>query len=276
MQPTPPGHPRTLATIVDAEKVIAPMRARALLASLAQATTVPSGPGSVRDWSEAVLVVAGADGGERATFASAGAVPAPTDRGASQARHIDALRGAAVAMLWGRESSQGPDGLPRFPRLRKLLVDHWDDTWRTCDSPDKFMMFFEATLALDRASEPKAGRAAFNTLSVPIIDAVRKDVKVGTIGFAFDAIIDTGKFKKAQRPTPADAAPLLPRPQGPWPTPHVSSPVQSASPSPLPASTAPTASTSPKPGIFGVRGSQFLVGVIIVMVITGVAMVLWR
>lgn len=267
MGSTPPVHTSTLASIIDAEKVISPTRARALLVSLAQATTVPSGPASVRDWAEAVLVATGADGAERATFAASGATP--TD--ASPARHIDALRAAGVAMLWGRETAQGPDGLPRFPRLRKLLVDQWDDTRRTCDSPDKFMMFFEATLALDRAAEPKAGREAFNTLSVPVMDAAKRNVKVGTIGIAFEAIIETGKFKKAQRPERTDAAP---RAQGPWPTPHVSTPIQSAAPipSPVPASPAPPG----KPVSAGASQiRRFGVHILIVIAIA-IAVVYWR
>ena len=261
MESTPPVPTRSLASIIDAENVIPPARARALLVSLAQATTVPAGPASVREWSEAVLVTTGAGGAERATFNNPGSAPAHADRAASAERHIDALRAAAVAMLWGRQTAQGPDGLPRFPRLRKLLVDQWDDTRRTCDSADKFMMFFEATLALDRAAEPKAGREAFNTLSVPTIDAVKRDVKVGTIGSAFEAIIETGKFKKSQRPAPADAAP--PPPQGPWPTPHVSSPVQS--PSPLPVSVVPPVKRS---------SMSIIIGVIAVVVIAGAAIAL--
>ena len=259
MESSPPGPTRTLASVIDAEKVIAPTRARALLVSLAQATTVPSGPASVRDWSEAVLIATEADGAERATFTTTGSAPSHTDRAANAERHIDALRAAAVAMLWGRQTAQGPDGLPRFPRLRKLLVDQWDDTRRTCDSADKFMMFFEATLALDRSAEPKAGREAFNTLSVPTIDAVKRDVKVGTIGVAFGAIIETGKFKKALRQTQ--------RPQGPWPTPHLSSPVQSASPSPLPAPVAPPVQRS---------SMRIIIAVIVVAVIAGIAIALLK
>lgn len=265
MEPTPPAQTRTLASIIDGEKLVQPPRARALLASLAQSTTVPSGPASVREWSEAVVVATGADGTERALFAGSSAAPASADRAGNLATHIDAIRAVAVAMLWGRESVQGPDGLPRLPRLRKLLVDQWDETRRTCDSPDKFMMFFDATLAFDRAAEPKAGRDAFKTLSLQSPDAPKKELRVGTIGIPFQAIIDTGKFKKAERPAPIDAAPAAPRPQGPWPTPHVPSPVQAASQSRLPAPAAPSENRSPMP---------IIIGMIALVVIAGVAIVL--
>ena len=108
----------------------------------------------MREWSEAIVVERDPGGAERAVFAGAGAAPASADREATVARHLEAMRAAAVAMLWGWQSAQGPDGLPRYPRLRRLLVDHWDETRRTCEGPDKLLMFFDATLALDRAAEP--------------------------------------------------------------------------------------------------------------------------
>lgn len=249
MESSSPRQATTLASIIDAEKVIAPPRARALLASLAQSKTVPAGPATVREWSEAIMVERDASGAERATFA--GAPSAPTDRDASIVRHIDALRAAAVAMLWGRESAQGADGQPRFPRLRQLLVDNWDDTRGSCEAPEKLMMFLDATLALDRAAEPKAGREGFKTLSLPSVEAARKDKRVGTIGVPFQAIIDTGKFKKGHRPAPAEPASTGSSRQGPWLTPQVPTIAQSSSP--LPASrTAAPAQRSMAPIIAGV------------------------
>ncbi|CAN5437788.1 hypothetical protein BH09GEM1_BH09GEM1_06970 [soil metagenome] len=267
MESTPSGQATTLASIIDAEKVILPTRARVLLASLAQVTIVPSGPASVREWSEAVVVVTDARNTERAFFAGSGAARAPADREANLVRHIDALRAAAVAMIWGRESANGPDGLPRFPRLRKLLVDQWDDTRSTCDSPDKFMMFFEATLALDRAAEPRAGRDAFKTLSLPAVDAAKKDLRVGTIGIPFDAIIDTGKFKRAQRPAPVDAPSAAVPSRGASARPQASPPTQSAASSPPPQAAAASGSRSPMP---------IIIGVIAVLIIAGAAIVLLK
>ena len=200
MESSSPRQATTLASIIDAEKVIAPARARALLATLERATAIPDGPAGVREWSEAILVDRDASGNERAVFSNVTGSPSPGPRGASVSRHVEALRAAAVAMLWGRESAQGPDGQPRLPRLRRLLVDSWEETRGRCDDADKFMMFFDATLALDRAAEPKSGREGFKTLSIPSMGAVKKDVKVGTIGVPFEAIVDTGKFKKAARP----------------------------------------------------------------------------
>jgi hypothetical protein len=230
MESSSPRNASSLSSIIDAEKIIAPARARGLLASLAQATSIPAGPSTVREWSDAILVER-EEAGERATFAPVGGLTPPGDHDAEVMRHIDGMRAAAVAMLWGRESAQGPDGKPRYPRLRKLLVDQWDDTRGSCDGPDKLMMFFDATLALDRAAEPRAGREGFKTLSIESMQAAKKDKRVGTIGVPFEAIIETGKFKKAARPAPADQA--SPRPnQGPWPTPQV--PTITQSPDPLP------------------------------------------
>ena len=221
MESTPPLQTTTLASVLDTEKVIAPPRARTLLASLAQATTVPNAPVTPDGWADQILIVGSSDGTERAAFRDVGGAPARSgDRSARLVQHIDALRAAALLMLWGRPGADAsadrraaPDGQPRFPRLRKLLVDQWDATRNTCDSPDKFMMFFEATLALDRAAEPKVGREAFKTLSIQALDVRNQAVKVGTLGIPFDAITDTGKFKKAARP--AAAAPATPAPVSP-------------------------------------------------------------
>ena len=191
-----------------------------------RASNIPAGPTTVREWSESIVVERDVGGAERATFAGAGAASSTADRGVMVARHIDGLRAAAVAMLWGRESAQGPDGLPRYPRLRRLLVDQWEETRRTCEGPDKLLMFFDATLALDRAAEPKVGREAFKTLSLPSTEAAKKEVRVGTIGVPFEAIIDTGKFKKGVRPAAAREAAVAKPAQGPWPTPQVSSMAQ--------------------------------------------------
>jgi hypothetical protein len=238
MESSSPRQATTLASIIDAEKVIAPPRARALLAALAQAQKVPEGPTSVRAWSEVIVVDHDAAGTERASFTGAAAPTTPADRAASTMRHIDALRAAAVTMLWGRETVKGPDGQPHFPRLRKLLVDQWDDTRGSCDGPDKLMMFFDATLALDRAAEPRAGREGFKSLSLPSMDTAKKDVRVGTIGVPFEAIIDTGRFKKAARP---DAPPTARPNQGPWLTPQVPPIAQQAAPPLSPDAAVPPA-----------------------------------
>ena len=233
----------TLASIIDAEKLIPPQRAQVLLASLAQARSIPAGPATVREWSEAIIVERELGGAERAVFVSAGAVAPAADRDATIARHLEAMRAAAVAMLWGRESAQEPDGTPRYPRLRWLLVDHWDDTRRSCEGPDKLLMFVDATLARDRAAEPKEGREGFKSLSAPTMEAAKKEVRVGTIGVPFEAIIDTGKFKKGNRATPADGAPASRPGQGPWATPQVSSVAQSSLPVARLRSTEPAART---------------------------------
>lgn len=222
----------TLAAILEVEKVLAPPRAGVLLASLAHAETIPADPASVREWSEAIIVERDPSGVERAVFAAPAALSVATQDGGG-ARHVDALRAAAVAMIWGRESALGADGQPRYPRLRKLLVDHWDETRRSCDGPNKLLMFFDATLALDRAAEPRAGREGFKTLSLPTMEAAKKEVRVGTIGRPFEAITDSGKFKKGGPSTPVDG----PRP-GPaedrWATPQVSTIAQSSAPVPAP------------------------------------------
>ena len=263
MESSSPRQVSSLASIVDAEKVIAPARARALLASLAEAKGVPSVPATVRDWSEAIRVERTADGTERATFASADAPAVTMDRAAIAIRHVDALRAAAVAMLWGRESAQGPDGQPRYPRLRKLLVDQWDDTRGSCDGPDKLMMFFDATLALDRAAEPRVGREGFKTLSLESMQAAKKDVRVGTIGVPFEAIIETGKFKKAARPAPGDPSTPPKQNQGPWPTPQVPTITQSSDPARPRESATPAARSL----------TTFIAGIVVVVVIVALAFV---
>lgn len=262
MESSTPRQGTTLASIIDADKVIAPPRARALLATLAKAKSVPEAPATVREWSEAVVVERDAAGAERAVFAGVPAVAA--DRGAGVMRHIDALRAAAVAMLWGRESVLGPDGQPRFSRLRKLLVENWDDTRGSCDGADKLMMFFDATLALDRAAESKVGREAFKTLSLPSLDAVKKDKLVGTIGIPFEAIIDTGKFKKAARPGAAQPEPAAKQNQGPKPTPPVPSAAQPASPRPTPTASEPQ-KRSMVPLIAGIVAGVVLVALALIL-----------
>jgi hypothetical protein len=218
MESTPPVQTTTLASLLDNERVIQPGRARTLLASLAQASAPPAGPSAPREWADQILVITAPDGVERAAFRDLPGAPGPVaDPPTHVARLIDALRAAAIAMLWGLDGAEAPadrratpDGLPRFSRLRKLLIEQWDATRNTCDSADKFMMFFEATLALDRAAEPKVGREAFKTLSMQAIDERRRDVRVGTIGVPFAAITDTGKFTKGARNAPEKAAPSGP------------------------------------------------------------------
>ncbi|MDQ2666942.1 MAG: hypothetical protein M3Z05_13130 [Gemmatimonadota bacterium] len=215
MESQPPIQTTTLASILETEKVMQPARARALLASLAQATTLPPDPASPAGWTHQIRVVSTFNGVERATFRDESGAPRPAgDRAAHVVRLVDALRAAAIAMLWGVDGMHvsadrraAPEGQARLPRLHQLLVEQWAATRNTCDSADKFMMFFEATLALDRAAEPKVGREAFKTLSLQALDARKKHVKVGTLGVPFAAIIDTGKFQKAVRPVPAGAAP---------------------------------------------------------------------
>jgi hypothetical protein len=231
----------TLASIIDAEKHVPPQRAHVLLASLAQARSVPAGPATVREWSEAIIVEREPGGRERAVFAGARAAPPAADRDATIARHLEAVRAAAVAMLWGRDSAVGPDGTPRYPRLRRLLVDHWDETRLSCEGPDKLLMFFDATLALDRAAEPKAGREAFKTLSIPTTEATRREVRVGTIGVPFEAIIDTGKFTKVKRAAPAEDSATVRPSESRWATPQVPTVAQSSSPRLTPHAPEPAA-----------------------------------
>ena len=239
MESKPPLQTETLASILDAEKVMQPARARTLLTSLAEANALPTGPSTPREWAEQVLVIAAPNGVERAEFLVQPGAPKPLpDWAAHVLRLVDALRAAAIAMLWGIDGEDAsadrrasPDGQPRFPRLHNLLIEQWAATRNTCNSTDKFMMFFEATLALDRAAEPKVGREAFRTLSLQALDARKKNVRVGTIGVPFAAIIDTGKFQKAARAAPANAA--SPNPQSV----HSTSPVNSAAlPAPAPRS----------------------------------------
>ena len=248
MESSSSRHAATLASIIDAEKVVSPPRARALLASLANAKSIPAGPATVREWCEAILVDHDGSGAERAKFGSFVAIPVGAD---AIQRHVDALRAAAVGMLWGRESAKDADGHMRFPRLRKLLVDQWDETRRSCDGADKFLMFLDATLALDRAAEPKAGREGFKTLSLPTMEAAKKDVRVGTIGKPFEAIIDTGKFRKGDRPALSDAASAPRASEDRWATPQVSSIAQPSAPVRA-ARAAPPARRSMMPVIAGV------------------------
>jgi hypothetical protein len=267
MESTPPVQTTTLASLLDSEKVIQPGRARTLLASLAQANALPTGPSTPREWAEQVLVISAPNGVERAEFREqTGAAKPLPDWAAHVARLIDALRAAAIAMLWGLDGAEAPadrratpDGLPRFPRLRKLLIEQWDATRNTCDSADKFMMFFEATLALDRAAEPKVGREAFKTLSMQAIDERRRDVRVGTIGVPFAAITDTGKFTKGARNAPETAAP--------------SGPQSAPPPAPLAPPTPPTVPTANSAVPLLIR--SFGVHILIVIAVA-IAVVYWR
>jgi hypothetical protein len=257
MESSSPRQTFTLASILDAERVVPPQRAQVLLASLAQASAIPDGPVTVREWSEAIIVERAPGGAESAVFVGAGAPSSAAERAG---RHMEALRAAAVAMLWGRESAQGPDGLPRYPRLRRLLVDQWEDTRRICDGPEKLMMFFDSTLALDRAAEPKAGREGFKSLSLPSTPAAKKDVQVGTIGRPFEAIADTGHFRKDAPSAPAEREAAAPSVEGRWLTPQVSTVVQSSAP--------PPPSRSPEP----VRSSRpAIIAIAIVLVVLGAA-----
>ena len=220
---SPPVRSTTLASILDTERVIEPARARVWLASLAQVGTVPPSPATPGGWTHQILVVVASNGVERATFRNqGGAVRAVADRAAQARRHIEALRAAAIAMLWGvaradaaADARLPPDATASYPRLNNLLIEQWDVTRVRCDSPDKFMTFFDATLALDRAAVPKLGREAFRTLSIQPQDAPGKSLKVGTLGKPFAAITETGKFQRGARPTPASSPFLGTRPRPP-------------------------------------------------------------
>lgn len=267
MESTPPAQATTLASILETEKVIPPARARSLLAALAQVNALPTGPSTPREWAAHVLVSAGPSGAERAVFRENPSVPKPLpDWAAHVARLIDALRATAIAMLWGLDGASASadrraasGGQSRFPRLHDLLIEQWDATRSTCDSVDKFMMFFEATLALDRAAEPKVGREAFKTLSIQALDARKKDVKVGTLGVPFAAIIDTGKFKKAERPAsyPAPEA-------GSPPAPALETSSAATRTTPPPTIVPPPASSSPKAVIIGALAAIALLALALV------------
>ena len=62
------------------------------------------------------------------------------------------------------------------------------------------------------------------------MEAAKKDVRVGTIGKPFEAIIDTGKFRKGQRPAPSEAANAPRSSEDRWATPQVSSMAQPSAP----------------------------------------------
>ena len=266
MESMSPRQAVTLASIVDREKVVAPQRARALLTSLAESTRVPDGPATVREWSEAIRVDREGDD-ERAMFADAAGQPAAEN----ERRHVDALRAAAVAMLWGRESAQGPDGNPRLPRLRRLLVDEWDAARAACGRPEEFLARFDAALAAEPGLAAKPGRDAFRTLSSSGLQTPKKEVKVGTIGRPFEAVGNSGNFAKGDRPLDTVSSNTKPT-QGRWATPQVSSVAQSSSPMPSPAPSA-----VPQPPAATPRSLRpVAIGIIVVALLGAVAFVVLR
>jgi hypothetical protein len=218
MESMPPAQSTTLASLLNTERVLPAPRARALLAALSEATSVPPAPAAPLEWLDLITITPAGGTSERASFREVRSSTNAIDAASRIARQVEALRIAAVCMLWGTASASdqppaealaaGPPA--KFPRLRSMLWDQWDATRANCTTADRFMMFFDATLALDRAAEPKVGRDPFMTLGMQSTGPMKKGVPVGTIGLAFEAITDTGKFRKAVAPAPVEPPPPPP------------------------------------------------------------------
>ena len=218
MQSTPQAPSRTLASLLDTEKTFPAARARTLLAQLSEATSVPPTPPTPLGWLEIILVSSPIGAPERAAFREIRSSSTAFDPESRLARQLDALRVAATSMLWGtaavsdeatQATGESETKSAKYPRLRALFTDQWDEARKNCKSADRFMMFFDATLALDKAAEPKVGRDPFMTLGMQTTGPMKKG-GVGTIGVGFEAITDTGKFRRANVAPPPPEPPAAP------------------------------------------------------------------
>src|SRR5471030_1172314 len=130
MESTPQAPNRTLASLLDTEKTFPAARARTLLAQLSEATSVPPTPPTPIGWLELITVSSPIGAPERAAFREARSSSTGIDAESRLARQLDALRVAAMSMLWGiaavsdettQATGESETMSAKYPRLRALL-----------------------------------------------------------------------------------------------------------------------------------------------------------
>lgn len=197
----------TLASILERGGTIVPARARHLLSSLASQGRPREAPPTPAGWLEGIRVRTSTDLRESAFF---GAIPggsAISEAGDARARaHVEALRVAAVGMLWGPSALVEPPPAPRaderLPRLRSHLVEQWATVRARCIEPVVFMSQFDSVLTQD---DPRAVRPHFQTVSMKTPVVGQERITPGTL--VGEQLPDTHKFERRKKPRPAEAPP---------------------------------------------------------------------